>query len=185
MSMDAGTAGHIGTVDSRRDGNLWRIVLGGQWTIAAAAGIDQALKALPAAPDRRVTIDMTDVSELDTTGAWLVWRTISTLEEQGIETELVAARPAHTSLIDTVARNAVPCPPAPPRRNAFVNMVERVGAGTFSAFYEARDLVNFLGHVVIVFTRSMVQPHRIRLTPLISHIEQSKRYSFELHPFLA
>ncbi len=173
MSMDAGTAGHIGTVDSRRDGDLWRIVLGGEWTIAAAAGIDRALKALPAAPDRRVTIDMAQVSALDTTGAWLVWRTISALKEQGIEAELVAAKPAHSSLIDTVARNALPCPAPPPRRSAFVNMVERVGRATFTVFYEARDLINFLGHVVIIFARSIVQPHRIRLTPLIFHIEQT------------
>ncbi|MCZ6840329.1 MAG: MlaE family lipid ABC transporter permease subunit [Alphaproteobacteria bacterium] len=173
MSTDAGTAGDIGTVDSRREGDLWRIVLGGQWTVAAAAGIDRALKALPAIPDHRVTVDMAQVSALDTAGAWLVWRTISALKDQGIETELISASPAHTSLIDTVARNAVKCPEPPPRRNAFVSMIDRVGSATFAVLYEARDLINFLGLVVIVLGRSIVRPSRIRLTPLIFHIEQS------------
>ncbi|NKB49336.1 MAG: MlaE family lipid ABC transporter permease subunit [Alphaproteobacteria bacterium] len=173
MSTDAGTAHDIGTVDSRLDGDLWRIVLAGQWTVAAATGIDRALKSLPSATQNRVAIDMAQVSALDTAGAWLVWRTIAALNDQGVETELVAAQPAHTSLIDTVARNAVPCPDPPRRRNAFIAMVERVGAATFAALYEARDLLNFLGLVVIVLARSIVRPHRIRLTPLIFHIEQS------------
>ena len=173
MSIDAGAAGDVGTVDSRHENGLWRIVLGGQWTVAAAAGIDRALKSLPSVSDRRAAIDMAQVSALDTAGAWLVWRTVAALEDQGIETELIAAKPAHTSLIDTIARNAVACPAPPPRRSAFVNMVERVGSATFAALYEARDLINFLGHVVIVLGHSIVRPNRIRLTPLIFHIEQS------------
>jgi phospholipid/cholesterol/gamma-HCH transport system permease protein len=173
MSTDAGTAGDIGTVDSQIDGDLWRIVLGGQWTVAAATGIDRALKSMPTVSEHRVAIDMAQVSALDTAGAWLVWRTIAALKDQGIEAELISAKPAHSSLIDTVARNAVPCPEPPRRRNAFVAMVERVGSATFAVLYEARDLINFLGHVVIVLARSLVQPHRIRLTPLIFHMEQS------------
>jgi len=173
MSTDAGTARDIGTVDSRHEGDLWRIVLGGQWTVAAAAGIDRALKSMPTVPDRRATIDMAQVSALDTAGAWLVWRTIAALKDQGIETELIAAKPAHATLIDTVARNALICPEPPPRQNAFAAMVERVGSATIAALYEARDLVNFLGLVVIALGRSIVRPSRIRFTPLIFHIEQS------------
>ena len=173
MSTDAGTAEDIGTVDSRREGGLWRIVLGGQWTIATAAAIDRSLKSMTDEPERRVTIDMARVSALDTAGAWLVWRTMAALKEQGVETELIAATPAYASLIDTVARNAIPCPEPPRRRNAFVAMVERVGSATCTVLYETRDLINFLGHVVIVLGRSLVRPNRIRLTPLIFHIEQS------------
>jgi phospholipid/cholesterol/gamma-HCH transport system permease protein len=173
MSTDAGTADDIGTVDSQIDGDHWRIVLGGQWTVAAATGIDRALKSLPSASQHRVAIDMARVSALDTAGAWLVWRTIAALKDQGIEAELISSNPTHTSLIDTVSRNAVPCPEPPRRGNAFVAMVERVGSATFAALYEARDLINFLGHVVIVLAHSLVRPHRIRLTPLIFHMEQS------------
>ena len=173
MSTDAGTVGDVGTVDSRSEGDLRHIILAGQWTVAAAAGIDRALKSLPDAPNRRATIDMAQVSALDTAGAWLIWRTISALKAQGIETELIAAAPAYATLIDTVARNAQPCPEPPARRNAFVAMVERVGRATFTILYEARDLVNFLGHAIIVLGHSIVRPSRIRLTPLIYHIEQS------------
>ena len=165
MSTDAGTAEDIGTVGSRREGGLWRIVLGGQWTIATAAAIDRSLKSMTDEPERRVTIDMARVSALDTAGAWLVWRTMAALKEQGVETELIAATPAYASLIDTVARNAIPCPEPPRRRNAFVAMAERVGGATCTVLYETRDLINFLGHVVIVLGRSLVRPNRIRLTP--------------------
>ena len=173
MSIDAGTVKDIGTVDSRHEDDLWRIVLGGRWTVAAATGIDRALKAMPTVPDRRAAIDMAQVSALDTAGAWLIWRTIAALKDQGIETEIIAAKPAHAKLIDTVARNVLMGPEPPPRRNAFVAMVERVGSATFAALYEARDLINFLGQVVIVLGRSIVRPSRIRFTPLIFHIEQS------------
>jgi phospholipid/cholesterol/gamma-HCH transport system permease protein len=98
----------LGTVDSQIDGDHWRIVLGGQWTVAAATGIDRALKSLPSASQHRVAIDMARVSALDTAGAWLVWRTIAALKDQGIEAELISSNPTHTSLIDTVSRNAVP-----------------------------------------------------------------------------
>lgn len=173
MSTMAGPTGERGGVESRHEDGLWRLVLTGHWTVAAATGIDRALRALPSAAAQHVVIDMDQVAALDTTGAWLVWRTIKALNAQGIETELAGAAAPYASLIETVSRSAQAFPEPPARRNAFVAMVERVGRATITALVEARDLINFLGHVVIVFTHSIVRPHRIRLTPLVFHMEQS------------
>lgn len=110
---------------------------------------------------------------LDTAGAWLVDRTERALQANGVTVTLRDIETSQAKLLETVRANDDQCPEAAPPTNAFVAMVERVGRATVSAAVEGRDLLNFLGHSVIVLARSVVRPSHIRMTPLVHHIEQA------------
>ena len=151
----------------------WRLRLAGRWTTATVAVADRDLRALSLPAGSVAEIDLGDVTSLDTAGAWLVHRTELALMANGTDVSLTAVDPRFAGLIETVRTNDAALPDPDPPANAFVAMVERVGRATYLVFEESRDLVNFLGHSVIVLGRSIVQPSRIRMTSLVHHIEQA------------
>ncbi len=154
-------------------GARWQLSLTGRWTTANVADADRGLRALAMPSGGTAEIRMGNVEALDTAGAWLVHRTEQALAAHGVDVNLSDVNPRFVGLIETVRANDADCPDPDPPANAFVAMVERVGRSTFMVFGEARDLVNFLGHAVIVLGHSVVRPSRIRMTSLVHHIEQA------------
>lgn len=147
--------------------------LDGAWITRQISAVDKKLRALGLPAQGRAIIDYGDVSSLDTAGAWLIHRTELALIGRGVDVECRTASSAHARLLSTVRANDAPAPDPPEPVNAFVAMVERVGRATVDAAVEARDLINFLGHAVIVLGHSVIRPSRIRFTPLVHHVEQA------------
>jgi len=160
-------------LDARLDGACLVVALGGRWTTQAIAGEDAALAALEPAGAMQARIELGEIDELDTTGAWLVYRTARELRRRGLEVDLSGGDQEQRDLIDTVAAHDVPCPGPPPPVNPLVTLLLRLGKATVEVLAEARDLVNFLGHTTVVLLRSLARPRSIRLTSLVSHMEQA------------
>ena len=149
------------------------LTLAGRWTTQTVAPRDAELAGLQVNGAGRVRIETRDLSELDTTGAWLLHRTSRALSAQGAEVEIADLHEAYAGLLKSVASHDAPCPPPPRAENPFAALAIRVGQGSFWFMAEARDLLSFLGHTTVVFLRALVQPWRIRPTALISHMETS------------
>lgn len=160
-------------IESKREGDALLLTLGGAWTTRSLTAKAAALEDTRARGARRASIDIAAVGAMDTAGAWLVYRAVKGLREQGLAVELAGSGAATASLIDTVARNDVDRPPPPQRVGALMALVLRIGQSAVFIGGEARDLVNFLGLTVIVFLRLMVRPWRIRGTALVSQMESA------------
>ncbi len=160
-------------LDSRLDGGCLVVALGGHWTTQAINGEDATLAALAPNGARQARIELADIVELDTTGAWLVYRTAREFRRRGLEVDLSGGNDEQRQLIDTVAAHDVPCPGPPPPVPALITLLLRLGRGTTWLFAEARDLLNFLGHTTVVLLRSLARPRSIRWTSLVSHMEQA------------
>jgi phospholipid/cholesterol/gamma-HCH transport system permease protein len=160
-------------LSAQMDGTVWTLSLSGRWTTQRIAAVDQDLRALEIPTSSEIVLDLAAVEGLDTAGAWLVDRTERALVAGGAVVRIQNIAPDHVRLLEKVRANDTMYPAPPEAANAFVAMVERVGRATYHFGAEARDLVNFLGHAVIVMTRSLVQPGKVRLTPLVHHIEQA------------
>jgi phospholipid/cholesterol/gamma-HCH transport system permease protein len=158
---------------SRRDADCLVLGFAGSWTTRAVAKQDTALARL--APDgaREARIDLDGVEELDTAGAWLVLRTARALSAQGLQVEMVGGREAHRGLIETLRTHEAHLPPPPSRVNPLVALVARVGESTIWVLDEAASLVSFLGLTVLVLLRTLLRPRRLRLTALVSQMEQA------------
>ncbi len=160
-------------VEAKQQAGTLILALGGPWITQRIGKQAVALAATPPGAARRVNLDIAAVEAMDTAGAWLVYKTVKHFRAQGLEVELIGAGKATASLIETVAKSDVPCPPPPAAENAVIAMIARVGAATFFVGREARDLTNFLGHTVVVLLRLAVRPWRLRWTAWISHMEQA------------
>ncbi|MCG8548385.1 MAG: STAS domain-containing protein, partial [Alphaproteobacteria bacterium] len=70
------------------EGDRLVVRLGGDWTVREAADLDNQMRGLPLNGARHVLFDLSDVSALDTAGAWLVNRTSHDFRQESIGTEL-------------------------------------------------------------------------------------------------
>jgi phospholipid/cholesterol/gamma-HCH transport system permease protein len=146
----------------------------GSWVVAAAGELDRSLRRLEAKTGG-VTLDLEGVSALDTAGAWLIVRTRRTLASGGRPVELRNLRPDFEPLLRQVEENEIGEPLAPPRspRETFAGFLATVGEATLSALRKGASLVGFFGLVFLRSLRTLRHPGRLRLTALLSHMEQT------------
>ncbi len=153
--------------------NGWfMLILGGRWTLSSIESLVQPISGLnPAAG--RVRIDFTQLTALDTAGAWLLFRLVRRLTHDGHQIDLSGASPAHTALLTRMQHVVEERQPlARPLVWPIRAMVERIGSTTFTVFRRARNLVTFCGMCTVALTRTLVRPRRLRLISLLSHIER-------------
>lgn len=145
---------------------------GGSWETASLAQLDVGLRRLARARVRAARIDLGAVDNMDTAGAWLLYRTRKELRARGVAAEFQGAKPAHADILNRIETGDVEQTLERDEVGPVLAMVERVGRASIAALKEGADLLSFLGATVITAGRAAVKPRRIRFTSLISHIEQ-------------
>jgi len=149
------------------------IALRGSWTIAFLAAVDAALRALPRAGDAGpVALDLAGIKRLDTAGAWLLYRTRKSLRAQGLAAEYRNVTPDHAALLARIEANDQPREIEPPKDSLYRIVLAEMGAAVAGAAIELRDLLGFFGLLMAALFRALRNPSRLRVTPLIYHMEQ-------------
>ena len=147
--------------------------LAGAWTTRTLGAVSTQLAAALAPSPPKVCFDLSDLSAMDSAGAWTLHRTRQALIAQGGAVTLQGASAKAEALLQTVARHDMAQTPEPAPPNPLIALTERLGRGAVDAALEARDLTAFLGHTNIVLAKSLLRPRRIRFTALVSQMEQS------------
>ncbi len=114
-----------------------------------------------------VSIDLSEVTRLDTAGAWLVADTLRRLGGS-----LSQATEPQRELIETVTR-ALPDDSARPVRKRVTPALEQLGASTVAGLAGVLRLLGFFGQLVASAVVTLFHPRRLRLTALVAHIGQA------------
>ena len=161
-----------GFLETARRGEDIVLTAGGAWTIAAAHALDGSLRALSAAGAKRVLIVLTDLTALDTAGAWLIARTERELRAAGIAVDIGGAKPGHQAMLTRILEAGRPPPLAPAPHFHLMDIVANIGEAVIHGGRQARDMLGFFGAIVIAIGRLLRHPGRIRFVSLVSNIEQ-------------
>ncbi len=161
-----------GWFKTEQQGETLLLSAGGSWETASLAQLDVGLRRLARARVRAARIDLGAVDNMDTAGAWLLYRTRKELRARGVAAEFQGAKPAHAEILNRIETGDVEQTLERDEVGPVLAMVERVGRASIAALGEGADLLSFLGATVITAGRAAVKPRRIRFTSLISHIEQ-------------
>lgn len=158
-------------LDSQRESGWLVLSFCGDWTTRSIGPEQDAALDVSSQGVERIRIALDRLGEIDTVGAWLVWRTRRDLEARGLAVEVEGGAAAQRDLIDTVSLQAadVPAPPKPP--SAFVSVLLHLGEATYFVGREARDLIAFLGQTISVLLRALVQPRRLRVKAIVNQME--------------
>jgi phospholipid/cholesterol/gamma-HCH transport system permease protein len=160
------------SIIGEKDGDSVRLALAGGWTVEAGRAAERQAEDLvgAAAGAKRATIDLGGVEQLDTAGAWLIDRAQAQLTAAGVAIAYSRARPEHKILLQEAHYRAFD---APPRRHPhpLLEILSDIGQTVSGAGADLAAGVSFLGRVVAAIAAGIADPRRLRITPLVFHLE--------------
>lgn len=147
---------------------------GGEWLVVTAADLDRRLHDLKMPQNRAVTVDLSGVDRLDSTGAWLLLRTEHELAARGNHVALANLEPRFAPLLDQVRSRGVtePLPHPVPPHHTFVGFLARIGMVTLQLMRRVYDILGFTGLVTLTVLRLLRQPRRLRLVATLVQMER-------------
>ena len=140
----------------------------GAWVLHALAALERRVAALPRPAERELRIDASAVSAMDTSGAWLLHRTMRGFEARGAAVRLEGLRPEFATLLKLIAtrmREQGAAEAGPPGR------LERIGRKAWEELRGAWGLLAFVGEGAVALMRALANPHRIRWRPILYNIQ--------------
>jgi len=147
---------------------------GGEWNVRQLADLADQLEKFEFGKYTYPVIDLSEITELDTSGAWFLKNIVDKSHRAGVETKMVGISAKHEPLITLVQQAASSSvkKEIPQRRMWLVN-VENIGQAAFEVARQCKALINFFGITVIALGRSLRHPRRIRLNSLVHQVEKT------------
>jgi phospholipid/cholesterol/gamma-HCH transport system permease protein len=146
---------------------------GGEWLVVTAAELDRDLRGLAMPQGQHVTVDLSGVDRLDSSGAWLLLRTEHELVTRGNQVEIANLQPRFAPLLEQVRARGVtePLPHPRPAHHTFIGFLERIGRVSLLLLNRVYEILSFTGLVTITILRLLRQPRRLRLTATLVQME--------------
>lgn len=133
---------------------------------------DLSLSLLEKSFPHQMIFDLSEFHDFDTAGIWLLHQFTKSLESKGHSVKLQNESEAFHALslrLDTYK----PSPQKIHNPPSFLqDRLVELGKASVNLLYLTQDLIIFFGNVVIGLGFSILHPHRLRLTSIVSHIER-------------
>jgi phospholipid/cholesterol/gamma-HCH transport system permease protein len=157
---------------------------GGSWTAANVSTLEALSNAVSEQLDRSKTVkvDMAELRELDTLGAWLLEKMSRRAASAGHRTEVVGVADNYAGLIEEV-RQVNRSNPAPvPVLNPVVAKVNEIGRAAAGAREDVSVFLQMLGSLFLALVGVLRRPRSLRLTSLVY---QLYRVGWQAIPIMA
>jgi phospholipid/cholesterol/gamma-HCH transport system permease protein len=141
-------------------GSVYRVA--GTLNIARAATTQREIDALP----DPLTIDLSDISRMDTVGAWIVYRTV---RDRGAR--IIGASRDEVSLLKQVGEFDVPTRVVPDEPHNLTALVRELGAWVAETGTTLVGLLGFLGATLVGFGNVIRRPKRFRLNAVVQRFD--------------
>ena len=161
------------TILASDDGGALVLRAEGEWLVSSAAELDRRLNQMELPQGRQVTVDLSGVDRLDSTGALLLLRTEHALAERGNRVALENLRPRFAPLLDQVRSRglAEPVPHPFPAHHTLIGFVARIGQVTLVLLSRLYDILGFTVVVSATILKLIRHPRRLRLTATLVQME--------------
>jgi phospholipid/cholesterol/gamma-HCH transport system permease protein len=149
-------------------GDILELRPGGSWIAVNAAALEQLSDTVAPQLDQSaiVRLNMAEVRELDTLGAWLLEKMSRRATSAGHRADVVGVTDSYAGLIEEVRQvnRRVPAPVSP--RNPIVAKVGDIGRSTIGAREDVTAFLDMLGSLCIALLGVLRRPRSLRLTSL-------------------
>jgi phospholipid/cholesterol/gamma-HCH transport system permease protein len=145
----------------------------GPWTARFAAELEQMVSDAEALRGKaaNIFIDVSQVSKLDTFGAWLIERLRRSLTQGGIEAKIAGLSADYSTLVEEV-RRVKEAPSADVTTVTITGILDQVGRTMAGIGSTILSLVDMLGAVLAASWHVLTHPKSFRLTSTVHHMEQ-------------
>jgi len=151
-----------------QEGAAIEVHCAGKWTVHGIAPLERQLDTLAWPAKGELVIDGSAIAMLDTSGAWLLHRTLAALEKQGRTVRLQGLRPEFGSLLQLIVSREVlvELPPAPGP-----GPLARLGRYAWSGAHGTASYLSFVGETFVALLHVLVQPRRIRWRVILHNVQ--------------
>jgi phospholipid/cholesterol/gamma-HCH transport system permease protein len=150
----------------------------GTWTVQGIAQLEQRLKDIAWPDAANLEIDSSEISSLDTSGAWLLHRTVSELEQHGRQVQITGLRSEFSTLLELISARSVMSAPLTLSRD---NLLATIGKQAWSGLENMSGMLAFVGESAIALLRLLGNPRRIRWRTIFHNIQSA---GFEALPIV-
>ena len=161
------------TLSIDRQGADLVLTLDGRWTLDAVLASDHKLRALTDHSIKRVVVDANRLTGLDSAGAWSLRRTLDALADDGAEVRMDGLDETFRPILEKVRLPDPSTQIAPPDVSPVIAALERAGRATEHGLNVAKDLLGFLGLVLVSLGKAFADPRRLRGIAIIAQIERT------------
>ena len=165
-------AGHVAVsneeADISREPGSAETACTGAWTLHGIASLEARLDAHSWPIEGELSIDGSGITAMDTSGAWLLYRTINTLRQGGRSVRLRGLRAEFEALLILIASRAAEAQDLPP---AATGALARFGKQAWTGLLNAGGMLSFLGEAAVALLRALTQPRRIRWKPILHNVQ--------------
>jgi phospholipid/cholesterol/gamma-HCH transport system permease protein len=146
----------------------------GPWTVAHGTALEDLFDGVAPrlAETKNLRIDMSDVRELDTLGAWLLEKMSRRTLDSGHGATVFGAAGRFAGLIDDIRHVNRRKPVGMPTRNPVLAQLEVIGRSTFSANEDVSVFLQMLGALASAMFGVVRRPRSLRVKSLVYHLHQ-------------
>jgi len=150
-------------------GDLLELRPSGSWTAANVAMLERLVDSVTPQLDRSnlVRVDMAEVHELDTLGAWMLEKMSRRAASAGHRTEVSGIADNYAGLIEEVRQVNRHNPAPVPARNPVVVKVDEIGRSAVGATQDLAVFLQMLGSLFLAIFGVLRRPKSLRLTSLV------------------
>jgi phospholipid/cholesterol/gamma-HCH transport system permease protein len=149
-------------------GDVLELRPGGSWIATNGATLERLSDDVAPQLDRAgvVKVDMAEVSELDTLGAWLLERMSRRVTSAGRRAEIIGIADNYAGLIDEVRQVNRRTPGPVPVPNPVLAKLGDIGRATIGASEDVAAFLQMLGALCMAILGVLRRPRSLRLTSL-------------------
>jgi phospholipid/cholesterol/gamma-HCH transport system permease protein len=150
-------------------GDLLELRPSGSWTAVNVAALERLADAITPRLDRSIVVrvNMAEVRELDTLGAWMLEKLSRRATSAGHRTEVIGIADNYAGLIEEVRQVNRHNPAPAPVRNPVVVRVDEIGRSAVGATEDLTVFLQMLGSIFLAIFGLLRRPKSLRLTSLV------------------
>ncbi|HSC01379.1 MAG TPA: ABC transporter permease, partial [Burkholderiaceae bacterium] len=139
----------------------------GVWSVRTIAALEKRLAGVDW-PAGELTVDGSGVTVLDTSGAWLLHRTLVERRAQGAAVRLQGFKAEFAAMLQLLASRGIPLRPPLARTPPWL---VRVGQQAISALLGLWDYLAFVGETALALLAALRHPRRLRWRPILRNVQ--------------
>ncbi|ABD06083.1 Protein of unknown function DUF140 [Rhodopseudomonas palustris HaA2] len=149
-------------------GDVLRLHPGGAWIAMHTAVLERLFDGVASqvAAAKALEIDMTDVVEIDTIGAWLLEKVSRDAAQAGRTAQFVGVADRYAGLIEEVRQVNRRGPKPRPSVNPIIARLDQIGRSAWSATQDISVFLAMLGALGVALLGVLRRPRSLRLTSL-------------------
>ncbi|QMW23138.1 MlaE family lipid ABC transporter permease subunit [Sandaracinobacteroides saxicola] len=154
-------------IERRQDDGGTTLALSGRLTVSRAATLDAALADIRDTTPGPITIDLSAISRIDTTGAWVLHKLLRSRDD----IRLTHASEQAQRLLEAVAAADMPCRVRPDTRPVLIRALGDFGQYLSSFSHTIGSGLAFLGSVLAALWRVIRHGRGVRLNAITHQME--------------